>query len=167
MIFGSRRDANLLLHIDRELLQDIVEQEVLYYKIDLEGTEVDIYGESENKGYCTPVRLVCLIKRGDQDWGVREYGPDVNRSTSFAFIKDDCKDLGCLPEVGDIIEWDKNYYEVDGVKENQLWLGKNQDYRLDDRDPRDRTWKFGSSVSIVCSTHLTRYSKLNITSQNA
>lgn len=166
MIFGSKRDASLLLHLNRELLQDIVEQEILYYKMDLEGTTVDdIYGESASKGYFVPVRITCLIRRGDQDWGIQDFGPDLNRITSFAFVRADLEGLNVLPEVGDIIEWEKNFYEVDGVKENQYFLGKHQDYRLEDKDP-DRTHKFGASVSMVCATHLTRYTKLNITREN-
>ena len=33
MLFGTTRDFNLLTKINRELLSDIVEQEILYYKI--------------------------------------------------------------------------------------------------------------------------------------
>ena len=40
MLFGSNRDFNLLTKINRELLKDIVEQEVLYYKLSLEDTEM-------------------------------------------------------------------------------------------------------------------------------
>jgi len=159
MIFGSNRDASMLLHIRRELIQDIVEQECLYYKINIEGIEVNMYGESVGRSYWEPIRLTCLVKRGDQDWNVLDYGTDETRQTSFAFIKEDCVDRNCLPEVGDIIEWEKQYYEVDGVKENQLFLGKDMAYRIEDQ----RSYKFGESVSIVCSTHLTRYSRLNIT----
>jgi len=32
MLFGSNRDFDLLVNINRELLKDIVEQEVIYYK---------------------------------------------------------------------------------------------------------------------------------------
>lgn len=166
MIFGSRRDANMLLHISRELLHDVIEQEVLYYKVDLNYTQINLYGESENKGYFSPVRLTCLIQRGDQEWGDVEGYSDLTRGVKFAFIKDDLRDLDTLPEVGDIVEWDKNYFEVDAVRENQLWLGKNQDYRLEDQKPVDRTHKFGSSISIICDCHLSRYSKLNIVREN-
>lgn len=159
MIFGSSRDSAILLHIRRELLHDIVEQECLYYKLDLRSSDTNIYGESLEKFYWNPVRLTCLIKRQDQEWTEMEYGVDLGRKPSFAFIKDDFRDLNCLPEPGDIIEWDKNqFFEVDAVKENQLWVGKNEDFRLD----KTRTHKFGHSISIVCSTHLTRYSKLNL-----
>ena len=162
MIFGSSRDCKTLLHIRRELLQDVVEQEILYYAIDLESTKDNIYGEAEIKMYWQPVRLTCLIKRGDQQWKVDEFGPDLNRVTSFAFVKEDFKDLNFKPSVGDVICWSNHYFECDGIKENQLFLGKDEDYRLDP----NRTHKFGESVSIVCQTHLTRYTKLNIVNYN-
>ena len=37
MLFGSNRDFNLLVGINRELLKDVVEQEILYYKFSIEG----------------------------------------------------------------------------------------------------------------------------------
>lgn len=157
MIFGSRRDAEMYQHIGREFLYDVVEQEVLYYKHDLQSEEGNIYGESNAKVYWTPVHICCLIKRGDQEWNSQDYGPDLTRNTSFAFYKQDLRDRDVLPEVGDIIEWSKDYWEIDGVKENQMWLGKDQDYRLD-----ENTWRFGNSVSCVCSTHLSRITKLNV-----
>lgn len=161
MIFGSVNDAGMLLHIGRELVREVVEQEILYYKVDLEDTQENVYGEAQIKYYFTPVHLNCLIKRGDQDWKTEEYGPDMYRSTQFAFYKADLREAEILPEVGDVLEWDKNYFEVDGVKENQMWLGKDQDYRLD-----ENTWRFGHSVSCVVSTHLARINRLNVRGYN-
>lgn len=157
MIFGSVNDVGTLLHIGRELVQDVVEQEVLYYKISLGETVENIYGEASEKFYWTPLHLNCLIKRGDQDWQVQDYGPDVNRVTEFAFFKEDLRDKELLVEPGDIIEWSKDYFEVDGIKENQMFLGKDLDYRM-----KDPTWRFGSSISIVALTHLSRVTKLNV-----
>ena len=88
MIFGSVRDVGTLLHIGRELVQDIVEQEILLYKVNLEETLDNIYGEATHKVYWTPIKLNCLIKRGEQDWNSQDYGVDVNRSTDFAFYKE-------------------------------------------------------------------------------
>ena len=38
MLFGSNRDFDLLVNINRELLKDVVEQEILYYKLSLDDT---------------------------------------------------------------------------------------------------------------------------------
>lgn len=157
MIFGSIRDTGTLLHIGRELVQDVVEQEILLYKVNLEQTLDNIYGEATEKYYWTPLKINCLIRRGEQDWSVQDYGSDVNRVTEFAFFKEDLRDAGAIIEVGDVIEWSKDYFEVDGIKENQMFLGKDLDYRLN-----TPTWKFGSSVSIVAKTHWSRVTKLNV-----
>lgn len=157
MIFGSVNDVGTLLHIGREFVHDVVEQEILYYKIRIEEIESNIYGEASQKFYYVPLKLNCLIRRGDKDWQSQDYGPDLFRNTEFAFFKEDLREANLLPEVGDIIEWSKSYFEIDEINENQMFLGKDLDYRLN-----TPTWKFGSSVSIVAKTHLTRVNKLNI-----
>ena len=58
MLFGSNRDFNLLVGINRELLKDIVEQEILYYKFNIEDTEVNIYGEGLIKSFLEPLNTI-------------------------------------------------------------------------------------------------------------
>ena len=157
MIFGSKRDVRLLRGISRELLHNIIEQDILYYKISLENTETNLYGESLNKIFFNPVKLNCLITRGDQVQTEDDFGPDLSREASFAFIREDLVDTEVRPEVGDIIKWHEDYYEVDNVRENQLFLGKDNSYNLTERGSL-----FGSSVSIIVDTHLTRGDKLGI-----
>ena len=160
MIFGSKNDFNLFVGINRELLSDVVEQDILYYKISLEDTQVNIYGEGMEKIYWSPLKLNCLITRGDQVVTVDDFGPDLTRDASFAFLREDLVDANTVPEVGDIIMWHENYYEVDLVKENQLFLGKDNSYNLTEYGS-----KFGASVSIICQCHLTRGDRVAITQQ--
>lgn len=157
MLFGSNRDFNLLVNINRELIKDIVEQEVLYYKLDLYGTESNIYGESLEKVWNTAVKLNCLITRGDQIISVDEFGPDLSREMSFAFLKDDLIDISLVPEVGDVVSWHEDYFMVDTVRENQFFVGRDKQYNLSSYGDQ-----FGSSVSLVLDTHLTRVEDLGI-----
>jgi len=156
-IFGSQRDFALITKMNRALLRDIIEQEIGYYKIALEETQANIYGESTEKTYYSPVLLQCLITRGDQIYTVDEFGPDLGRALSFAFLRQDLVDQSLLPEVGDIIMLNETYYEVDLVRENQFFFGKDNNYNY------GRSAEYGASVSIVCDAHLTRADKLNIT----
>lgn len=158
MIFGSQRDFNLFVGINRELLSDVIEQEILYYKFSLEQTEVNIYGEGMEKIYWEPVKLNCLITRGDQTSNVDDFGSDLTRESSFAFLREDLTLVNVVPEVGDIIMWHENYYEVDNATENQLFLGKDDSYNLTQYGSN-----FGASVSIICQAHLTRADKVGIT----
>ena len=103
MRFGSDRDISLLVNIGRELLHDIIEQEILYHKLSIEDIDVNLYGEALQKSFWNAVKLNCLITRGDQVINIEEFGPDLGREASFAFIRQDLEDKSLVPEVGDIL----------------------------------------------------------------
>jgi hypothetical protein len=160
MLFGGVRDFDLFTGIARELIGNLIEQEILYYKFSLDDTQVNIYGEGLEKIFWTPIKLNCLITRGDQVITDDDFGPDLTREASFAFIRQDLVDTNVVPEVGDILMWHENYYEVDTVRENQLFVGRDKSYNLTSYGS-----KFGSSVSIIVDCHLTRADKLGIAQQ--
>lgn len=157
MIFGSTSDFSLIRRMNRELLQSIVEQEVLYYKINLETTQVNIYGETVERKYIQPVKINCLVTRGNQVMSTQDFGPDMSRDVSFAFLREDLSDLVTVPEVGDIVFWQEDYYEVDVVRENQLFLGRDEKYNLTEYGQR-----FGASISIIVDTHITRRDRVGL-----
>jgi hypothetical protein len=125
----------------------------------LTETTTNIYGESSEKFYNDPVLLTCLITRGDQSYNDDDFGPDVKRDVSFAFLRDDLVDLKLVPEGGDIVSWQESYYEIHQIVENQLVLGKSEQYNMTNLS------NFGSSLSIICNAHLTRAEKVGINRQ--
>jgi len=155
-LFGSRKDFGLITKMNRELLQDIIEQEVAFYKLALQETQSNLYGESLEKTFFTPLIMQCIITRGDQVYTTDDFGPDINRELTFAFLRDDFVDLNMVPEVGDIIMLSESYYEIDAVVENEFFFGKDPAYNY------ARSDKYGKSISLRCATHLTRIDKLNI-----
>jgi len=157
MLFGSNRDFCLLVNINRELLSDVVEQEIGYYKISLEDTQANLYGEALEKVYLDPVKLNCLVTRGDQIIAVDDFGPDLGRECSFAFLRNDLVDANTVAEVGDIVMWQEDYYEVDTVRENQLFVGRDSGYNLTSYGDQ-----FGTSVSIIVDCHLTRSDRIGV-----
>jgi len=159
-LFGSSRDISMFRNINRELLHDVIQQEIAYYKISLETTRSNIYGESSKKIYQDPVLLKTLVTRADIQTTDSDFGPDINRSLSFAFLRDDLKDIELVPLNGDIILWNEGYYEIHAVNENQLVVGKSNEYFF-----TEYLNNFGSSLSIIVSAHLTRPEKLGIARQ--
>jgi len=157
MIFGSQRDFGLFTGINRELLSNIVEQEILFYKMSLRYTTANIYGEGTEKVYWTPIKYNCLIDRGDQRSTVDELGVDIVRDVKFYLLRQDLLDTNVEPEIGDVVMWMENYYEVDNITENQLFLGKDNAYSLTDYGNN-----FGASVSLILECHLTRSNKVGI-----
>ena len=159
MLFGSNRDFDLLVSINRELLKDVVEQEILIYKLSIADTSTNLYGEALEKTYLEAVKLNCLITRGDQVYNVDEFGPDLGREAWFALLRRDLEDIQLVPEVGDIVMWHEDYYEVDSVKENQLFYGRNNNYNV------ERASGYGESISLVLDCHLTRADRVGIARQ--
>ena len=156
-LFGKTRDINLFHTLNDELLKDIIQTEVAYYKFALEQTKANVYGEAPGKNYYEPMKIACLIDREDQAWSSDDFGSDVNQAHKFSFLKQELKDINLIPEVGDIILFRNNFFEVDGKIENQLILGRDPDYAIS-----KETTNFGDSFSIIINTHISRVEKLNL-----
>ena len=156
-LFGGSRDISLFHNLNKELINDIIQTEVAYYKFALEQTSVNVYGEAPGKQYFEPLKLACLIDKQDQSWSSDAFGSDINQTIGFTFLKQELRDLNLVPEVGDFILFRNNFYEVDSRVENQLILGKDPDYAL-----AMETTNFGDSFSIIVNTHISRIEKLNL-----
>ena len=156
-LFGGSRDISLFNSISKELINDIIQTEIGYYKFVLEKTTSNVYGESMGKMYYEPVRIACLIQREDQAWSSDDFGSDVNQTIGFSFLKYELENINLVPEVGDILLFRNNFYEADGKTENQLIMGRDSEYALS-----TETRKFGNSFSIILNTHISRVEKLNL-----
>ena len=156
-LFGGNRDVDLFKTINNELLKDILQLEVAYYKFALAQTAINVYGEAPGKNYYEPMGIACLHSRSDQSWSSDEFGSDINQAVEFRFLKQELRDLNLVPEVGDLILFRNNFFEVDSRIENQLVLGKDPDYAIS-RGTQD----FGDSFSIIVNTHISRVEKLNL-----
>ena len=156
-LFGGLRDINLFHTINSELLKDIIQTEVAYYKFALEQTTSNVYGESVGKNYYEPLKIACLVNRSDQDWSSDDFGSDINQTIDFRFLKEELKDINLLPEVGDILLFRNNFYEIDTRIENQLIMGRDPDYAIS-----TETTDFGDSFSILIKANISRVEKLNL-----
>ena len=183
-LFGGDRDTALVQSVNRELMNNIVDTTVDIYKLSLYETKSNLYGESLNKIYKPGVRVSSLITHEDQAWSSDEFGPDMNQAATYAFLKYDLEQIAnVVLEVGDVIHWDEKYWEVDGVTENQYFMGKNEKTtKTAKRDAAELGVDmqvggpsygtpfqiggyrevFGFSISIIVSTHQSRKSKLKI-----
>jgi hypothetical protein len=163
-LFTTQRDISLFRHLNRELLWDIITQQCVYYKLQLEETKVNIYGEASGaKFYNPPVILNALIAREDQSQPVSDLGVDFAWNIEFRFFRDDLVDANLVPEVGDIIMYNEGYYEVDGTNANQYFSGKNPDYPNEPNPLNPGLDNFGTSVSIICNTHYVPADRVQIT----
>lgn len=154
-LFHGQRDAGIIHKFNMELINDIIDTEVAIYKLSIENTKTNIYNESDKKIYHSPIKVPSLIDYQAQAYEGTEFGQDYQQAANFAFIREYLKEVEIFIEVGDIIEYNGDYWEVDAIQENQFFGGKNPDYSF-------ATEKWGHNVSIVANTHLTRRSRIHI-----
>lgn len=153
-LFGSHRDISLFRHINRELLHDIVTQQVAFYKYKIENTKTNIYGEADDeKYYVGPVLFNCLIDRKDQTTVNNDKVLDSTRNITFSILRDDLVDGSYVPEIGDICLYEEGYYEIHNLITNQYFVGKNPDYPNATNPLNPGLDLFGYNVSIICECH--------------
>jgi len=156
-LFGGSRDISLFHSLNKELINDLIQTEVAYYKFALEQTKANVYGEAPGKNYYEPLKIACLIDRQDQSWSSDNFGSDINQTINFSFLKESLKEINLIPEIGDLLLFKNNFYEVDSRTENQFIFGKDPDYAI-----ATETVDFGNSFSIIINTHISRVEKLNL-----
>jgi len=148
-LFGGQRDAKFLASINSELINAVIDTEIEFYKLVVESSNSNLYGESESKSYYDSILIPCLITKDDKNSGMDDYGHTYTRTSKFAISRDILVKADFYPEVGDIVFWDNEYFELDNVDANQYFTGKNPE-----------TWPNGSdhgySVSVVVDAHATR-----------
>lgn len=154
-LFGGIRDAKFLASVNREILNAVIDTEIEFFKLHIESSNSNMYGESDSKSYYDSILIPCLITKENKTAAMDDYGHTYTRTAQFAISRDILERADFYPEVGDIIFWDNEYYELDNVDANQYFAGKNPE-----------TWPNGSqhgySVSVICDTHATRQTPLGI-----
>lgn len=144
-LFVRKRDVRFFDGLNRELIDHVIDTICDVFKLSLVDTETNLYGEALKKIYFPSVRAAALIDNSDQDWDYEEFGPDVIQEVTFAFHRNTLEGIDLIPEVGDVIEWNNGFFEINALIENQL-LGGQPEF----------------SHSIICRTHQTKRGRILI-----
>ena len=149
--FLNKRDIeNVINRVNKEVIEDVVGQFCVIYKIDSNNTQINMYGETAKGGkiYQPGVEIPCLIEANDFDFNTDEFGSDVEQSVEFRFFRDKLIELDFRPEIGDVINWNFSYFEIHSTNENNLIGGDVEE-----------------NHDLIVSTHMTRQTRLNITDE--
>tara|TARA_R110002167_G_scaffold317283_2_gene522954 strand:+ start:126 stop:674 length:549 start_codon:yes stop_codon:yes gene_type:complete len=155
-LFGGARDISLFRTMNKELINNIIQTEIGYYKFIIQDSETNVYGESEKKTYYEPLLIPTLINKEDQVWNESDFGSDTTQQMTFAFLRDTLVDKNLLPQIGDVVLYNNDYFEFNSIVENQFLAGKNPDYSMN-----EDTDGFGTSLSIICKASKSRVEILN------
>ena len=139
------RDIELFKSIAREVVDDVVQNTIVLFKINMNETKVNIYGEAMNKTWYPGVQVYALIDKEPESARYEGFGLDTDQNVTFKLDRWMLEEKGIYPEVGDIINWNSGYFEIDNTNEIQLVGGQSY-----------------NNFSVVCSTFMVSKSTLNI-----
>jgi hypothetical protein len=141
--FTLSRDIKFFEGISRELVDAVIETAVVLYKLVIEDSKTNLYGESLNKTYYQGVETTAVIERESSTSEYEGFGSDKSQNVEFRFNRFTLEDTEFYPEIGDIIFHNNGYFEIDNVREDQLIGGQ-----------------VNNKFSIICSTFMTRRSTI-------
>jgi hypothetical protein len=143
--FISARDVEFFKGIARELVDEVIQNTIVLFKVNLNETKVNIYGESLNKTWHPGVEVFALIDKDPESVRYEGFGADTDQNISFKLDRWMLQEKGIYPEIGDIINFNGGYFEINNTNEIQLVGGQTY-----------------NNFSVVCSTFMVSKSNLNI-----
>jgi len=146
--FFSSRDLKVVNSWNAELMGDIIENIIQVFKICPNETKTNIYGETSSdtgKWYYPAIQISALVERSDMEAEYEDFGPNRRQDYVFKMREKMLKQLEFYPEIGDVVFFNDRYYEIDNVVQEQFLGGQAN-----------------KSHSIICNTHYSRLSQINL-----
>jgi hypothetical protein len=178
--FFNAKDLDFIKTISEEVVDYLVEQAVVLFKVSVGETKTNLYGESLGKVWRAPSTLMAIVDREPINIVYEGFGADRQGTIEFRFnrqrIREESyavpkvRDInGTLipteaiqnltvgyPEVGDVILYDEIYYEIDNVREPQ-WIGGSPE--IYDKEKGEFA---DASNTLIAACHMVRRSQVQI-----
>jgi hypothetical protein len=146
--FFGPRDLKMINSLNAELMGDVIQTQVLIFKRSAAETKTNLYGEADPKTghvFFPGVEIMALIDRAEIGTDYDDFGPTRKQDVVFKFREKMLQLVNLYPEIGDIIQFNNRYHEINNVVQEQF-LGGVSD----------------KSHSIICNTIYSRLSKLSL-----
>ena len=178
--FFNAKDLDFIKTISEEVVDYVVEQAVTLFKVSVGETKTNLYGESLGKVWRAPSTIMAIVDREPMNVVYEGFGPDKQQAVEFRFNRERLRDSsyavpkvrdinGTLvpteaiqnltagyPQIGDVILFDKIFYEIDNVREPQ-WIGGSPE--VYDKESESFT---SSSNQLIATAFMVRRSQIQI-----
>jgi hypothetical protein len=178
--FFNAKDLDFLRSIAEEVVDYVVEQAVVLFKVSVGETKTNLYGESLGKVWHAPANLMCIVDREPTNVVYEGFGADRQQAVEFRFNRQRLREtsyklpkvrdvngtlvpVGAIqneeygyPEIGDIILFDGTYYEIDNVRQSRLIGGSPEIYDQESGEFED------ARMTLVVIAFMVRRSQVQI-----
>lgn len=124
----TERELALVDSWTRELVQDVVKQEIVYYALSHETSSVhDVYEEAVVKEWLSPVRINARVEFDQTATSAAGGTLDSTYSLMVQLHPEECRERNVVPREGDFVEYGQTVYEITTVKLSQPVFGQIND----------------------------------------
>ncbi len=116
-LFITQREQNLISDLTKEVFRDIAGQVVYYYAISEVKTRThELYNESPEKVFDTPVELPALVGSPDTEVKTTIFGPERLAKLEVFLHHRDMVDIGVNVTTGDFVRYGDGMYEIVNIE---------------------------------------------------
>jgi hypothetical protein len=112
-LFISPREINFINDIAKELVKDVVGQKIFYFSIsEIKSHVHDVYEESPDKIFETPIELECMVKYSPQEIVTNRFGSEEYYTIECYIQVRDLIDKGIDLMEGDFFSYGETFFEI-------------------------------------------------------
>ena len=112
-LFLSKREINFMNDIAKELVKDVIGQKIYYYSIsEIKSKVHDIYEESPEKIFETPIEIECLVKYQEPEIRTNRFGSEKYFKIEAYIQSRDLLDRGIEILEGDFFSYGSVFFEI-------------------------------------------------------
>lgn len=124
-LFITDDEIEFFSHISKELIQDIIGQEITYYSINYENNVTnELYNESITKTVYSPVVFNALVMYNPPEQTTTNFSIDTIYNIEVYVHKHELDERNLLPREGDFCKFGKVMYEVKKITNPQITFGQ-------------------------------------------
>ena len=124
-LFVTPREVNFFEHINKELIQRIIAQRIIYYSVSEEHTKSHkLYDEAIKKTVFTPVEINALVLYKNPVQKNTQFTIDTIYSIETYFHMHELKERQIIPREGDFIKFGNIIYEIHKLTRPQITYGQ-------------------------------------------
>ena len=130
-LFITPRELNFINDIAKEVIKDVIGQKVYLFQIsEIKSKVHDIYEESPDKVFETPIELDCLVKYTGQQVKTDRFGSEKFFEIEAYVQSRDLLDKGIDILEGDFLSYGSVFYEITKAPSSQIIFGQIEHERF-------------------------------------
>ena len=112
-LFITPREINFINDIAKEIVKDVVGQKIYYFSInEVKSRAHDVYEESPDKIFETPIELECMVKYSPQEIITNKFGSEEYYTIECYIQVRDLIDKGIDLREGDFFTYGDTFFEI-------------------------------------------------------